>query len=103
MVNEFIGREFPCGNFIPADPAYANVSDANRICSTTGAQAGKDFVLGTDYVSTSFSYSHSHLLRNFGILIGFMVSLSSPPSPLSAAGTAININSLPRSSSARRT
>ncbi|KAJ7136060.1 ABC-2 type transporter-domain-containing protein [Mycena epipterygia] len=73
MVNEFVGREFPCGTFIPAGPTYANVSNANRICSTTGAQAGKDFVLGTDYVGTSFSYSHSHLWRNFGILIGFMV------------------------------
>ncbi|KAJ7076067.1 ABC-2 type transporter-domain-containing protein [Mycena belliarum] len=73
MVNEFVGREYPCGTFVPAGPAYANVSATNRVCATPGAQAGLDFVYGTDYVRTSFSYVHSHLWRNFGILIGFMI------------------------------
>ncbi|KAF7349230.1 hypothetical protein MSAN_01712400 [Mycena sanguinolenta] len=73
MVNEFDGRVFPCGTFIPAGPAYANVSAANKICSTTGAKAGLDFVLGTDFVETSFSYVRSHLWRNYGILIGYIV------------------------------
>jgi ATP-binding cassette subfamily G (WHITE) protein 2 (PDR) len=69
MVNEFVGRSYPCSSFIPAGPAYANISPANRICATTGAKAGLDFVLGTDYVETSFSYVHSHLWRNLGILV----------------------------------
>ncbi|KAF7349234.1 hypothetical protein MSAN_01712800 [Mycena sanguinolenta] len=69
MVNEFAGRIFPCGTFVPA---YPNVSSSNRICSTTGAKAGVDFVLGEDYIAASFSYFHSHLWRNFGILIGYM-------------------------------
>ncbi|KAF8189914.1 ABC-2 type transporter-domain-containing protein [Mycena galopus ATCC 62051] len=73
MVNEFSGRVFPCGTFIPTGPTYANVSATNRICSTTGAKAGLDFVLGTDYVATSFSYVRSHLWRNFGILLAYMV------------------------------
>ncbi|KAF7350492.1 hypothetical protein MVEN_01354800 [Mycena venus] len=73
MVNEFDGRVFPCGAFIPAGPAYANVSAANKICSTTGAKAGLDFVLGSDYLETSFSYVHSHLWRNFGILLGYVI------------------------------
>ncbi|KAJ7910672.1 ABC-2 type transporter-domain-containing protein [Mycena leptocephala] len=73
MVNEFAGRNFPCGSFIPAGPAYANVSAANKICSTPGAKAGLDFVLGSDYVETSFSYVHSHLWRNFGILLAYIV------------------------------
>ncbi|KAJ7048481.1 hypothetical protein C8F01DRAFT_1280404, partial [Mycena amicta] len=73
MVNEFSGRTYPCGAFIPVGPAYANVSAANRICSTPGAKPGNDFVLGADYLATSFSYVHSHLWRNFGILIGYMI------------------------------
>ncbi|KAJ7479046.1 ABC-2 type transporter-domain-containing protein [Mycena latifolia] len=73
MVNEFGGRTYPCGTFAPAGPSYANVSATNKICATPGAKAGADFVLGADYVETSFSHVHSHLWRNFGILIGFMI------------------------------
>ncbi|KAJ7207127.1 ABC-2 type transporter-domain-containing protein [Mycena pura] len=73
MVNEFSGRTFSCSAFIPQGAAYDNVSSANRICSTTGAKPGNDFVLGADYVETSFSYSHHHLWRNFGILIAYMI------------------------------
>ncbi|KAJ7657217.1 ABC-2 type transporter-domain-containing protein [Mycena polygramma] len=69
MLNEFSGRTFPCGQFIPA---YPNVSASNKICSSTGAKAGLDFVLGSDYVATSFSYVHKDLWRNFGILLGFI-------------------------------
>ncbi|KAJ6535720.1 ABC transporter CDR4 [Mycena capillaripes] len=69
MINEFVGRTFPCGAFIPP---YPDVAATNKICSTTGAKAGLDFVLGTDYLATSFSYVHSHLWRNFGILLAFV-------------------------------
>ncbi|KAF7300618.1 hypothetical protein HMN09_00947000 [Mycena chlorophos] len=75
MVNEFAGRTYPCGTFVPAGPAYANVSATNRICSTTGAHAGNDFVVGADYLAASFSYERSHLWRNFGILIGYTIVL----------------------------
>ncbi|KAK7029741.1 ABC-2 type transporter-domain-containing protein [Favolaschia claudopus] len=73
MVNEFSGRIFPCAQFIPAGPPYANISAANRICSVTGAKPGQDFVLGSDYLKASFGYEHSHLWRNFGILLGYIV------------------------------
>ncbi|CAK5272262.1 unnamed protein product [Mycena citricolor] len=73
MVNEFSGQRYPCGNFVPAGPAYANVSDANRICSTTGSRAGLPYVEGSDYLLASFSYVHGHLWRNFGILLAFIV------------------------------
>ncbi|KAJ7160558.1 ABC-2 type transporter-domain-containing protein [Mycena crocata] len=74
MVNEFSGRTFPCGLFVPAGPTYANVSATNKICSTTGgARAGADFVLGSEYLEAAYSYSHDHLWRNLGILIGFIV------------------------------
>ncbi|KAJ7057874.1 ABC-2 type transporter-domain-containing protein [Mycena amicta] len=73
MVNEFVGRTYPCVMFIPAGPAYVNASAANRICSTTGAKSGNEFVLGADYLETSFSYVHGHLWRNFGILVAYMI------------------------------
>ncbi|KAK7055288.1 ABC-2 type transporter-domain-containing protein [Favolaschia claudopus] len=59
--------------FVPAGPTYANVSAANKICSVTGAKAGQDFVLGSDYLQASFDYDHSHLWRNFGILLAYII------------------------------
>ncbi|KAJ7737620.1 hypothetical protein DFH07DRAFT_966437 [Mycena maculata] len=41
MVNKFVGR---VGEFFPAGPTYTNISVANRICATTGTQAGLDYV-----------------------------------------------------------
>ncbi|KAK7055287.1 ABC-2 type transporter-domain-containing protein [Favolaschia claudopus] len=73
MVNEFSGRSFPCGQFVPAGPAYANVSAANRVCSVPGAKAGLDFVLGSDYIKASFGYERSHLWRNYGILLVYII------------------------------
>ncbi|KAJ7637098.1 ABC-2 type transporter-domain-containing protein [Roridomyces roridus] len=73
MVNEFAGRNYSCSAFIPEGPAYDNVSAANRICSVAGAKPGNNFVLGTDYLETSFTYVHSHLWRNLGILIAFII------------------------------
>ncbi|KAJ7627633.1 ABC-2 type transporter-domain-containing protein [Mycena polygramma] len=73
MVNEFVGRDFPCGTFVPAGPTYANVSATSKICSVTGAKAGLDFVSGTDFVQVSYSYKEAHLWRNLGILFVFIV------------------------------
>ncbi|KAJ7182527.1 ABC-2 type transporter-domain-containing protein [Mycena crocata] len=70
MVNEFAGRIYPCGAFVPA---YPNVSSSNQVCSTPGAKAGVDFVLGADFIGASFNYQSGHLWRNFAILIAFMV------------------------------
>lgn len=46
------------------------------ICSSTGAQAGRLTVSGDDYISIAFSYSYSHVWRNFGILIAFLVGFN---------------------------
>ncbi|KAJ7145372.1 ABC-2 type transporter-domain-containing protein [Mycena crocata] len=73
MVNEFAGRTFACSLFVPAGPSYANVSSANKVCSSTGAKAGLDFVLGSDFISTSYSYQDGRIWRNFGVLLAFMV------------------------------
>lgn len=73
MINEFHGRKIPCSTFIPTGPAYANVSPDQKICSVTGAAAGADSVDGDTYLAVNFDYYHSHLWRNYGILIALMI------------------------------
>lgn len=73
MANEFHERRFPCGQYIPSGGAYDSVSIANKVCSATGAVPGQNFVQGTDYIGLSYKYYYSHVWRDFGILIGFLV------------------------------
>ncbi|RFU24398.1 hypothetical protein B7463_g11940, partial [Scytalidium lignicola] len=68
MINEFHNRQIPCTSFVPAGPSYDNVSPEQRICSTTGAAAGANFIDGDTYIGVNFKYEHAHLWRNFGIL-----------------------------------
>ena len=63
MINEYDGRYFDCGNFIPAGPGYSDVDGLNHICATVGAVAGSNVVSGTDYIKLSFNYKSSHLWR----------------------------------------
>ncbi|TVY18623.1 ZEB2-regulated ABC transporter 1 [Lachnellula arida] len=73
MINEFHGRNFKCGAFVPQGPQYGNAGDLNRICSTVGAQIGSDFVSGTDFIRLSYNYERSHMWRNFAIIVAFFV------------------------------
>ena len=63
MINEYDGRYFDCGTFIPIGPGYSDVSGFNHICATVGAVAGSTVVSGTDYIRLSFDYERSHLWR----------------------------------------
>jgi ATP-binding cassette subfamily G (WHITE) protein 2 (PDR) len=76
MINEFSGRTIACSNFIPTGDFastggldYNSVSPEQRICSTTGAAAGANFVNGDTYLKVNYQYYASHLWRNLGILI----------------------------------
>ncbi|KIY50620.1 ABC transporter Cdr4 [Fistulina hepatica ATCC 64428] len=71
MVNEFDGRDFECSSYIPSGAGYANATGDEIVCSAVGAVAGQDYVSGTRYIGQSFEYKHSHLWRNFAIIIGF--------------------------------
>ncbi|KAI9732526.1 MAG: hypothetical protein M1834_003861 [Cirrosporium novae-zelandiae] len=73
MINEFHDREIPCSVYIPTGPGYEDITNANRICTVTGAKAGLSMVSGDDYINTGFEYYANHLWRNFGIIIGFFV------------------------------
>jgi ATP-binding cassette, subfamily G (WHITE), member 2, PDR len=63
--DQFHDRKIPCSPamFVPAGPAYLNISPDERICSTTGAAAGADFVDGDTYINVNFEYYYSHLWR----------------------------------------
>lgn len=68
--NEFNGKTIPCVgvNLLPVGPGYNNTSMAHQSCAgVPGAVPGQTFVTGDSYLQ-SFSYSHSDLWRNFGII-----------------------------------
>ncbi|KAL9127279.1 MAG: hypothetical protein Q9217_003814 [Psora testacea] len=75
MINEFHNRDFSCTNFVPTGSSYANVSPDERVCNTVGSRPGQDYVNGDAFINTSFSYYHSHLWRNLGILLAITVGL----------------------------
>ncbi|KAG4433363.1 hypothetical protein IFR05_011147 [Cadophora sp. M221] len=73
MANEFHGREFPCYQFLPAGPMYANATGTQRACSVAGGAPGSSFIDGDMYINAIYEYFHSHLWRNFGIMIAFIL------------------------------
>ncbi|KAH7400176.1 ABC-2 type transporter-domain-containing protein [Cadophora sp. MPI-SDFR-AT-0126] len=73
MINEFHGREFECGAFVPAGPRYDAVGTLNHVCGVVGAVSGSTLVSGTEYIRLTFNYEPSHLWRNFGIIIALTV------------------------------
>jgi ABC-type multidrug transport system ATPase subunit len=72
LANEFHGVDFPCDAFIPQGPGYSLTGDS-FICNTQGAVAGQTFINGDSFIETAYSYSWSHVWRNFGILWGFLI------------------------------
>ncbi|KAJ5566187.1 hypothetical protein N7535_007825 [Penicillium sp. DV-2018c] len=70
IANEFHGREFPCSSFVPS---YADLSGSSFSCSAAGSVAGSRTVNGDRYIQLNYSYSYSHVWRNFGILMAFLV------------------------------
>jgi ATP-binding cassette, subfamily G (WHITE), member 2, PDR len=76
MVNEFSHRTFPCSQYVPSGPGYDDVGALNRACNARGSRPGEDFVDGDAYINTSFQYYHSHLWRNLGIIIAFLITFA---------------------------
>ncbi|KAL4802779.1 ABC-2 type transporter-domain-containing protein [Aspergillus unguis] len=66
--NEFHGREFECASIIPS---YATGS--SFICSALGSVAGQTSVSGDRFIKYNYHYYYSHVWRNYGILVAFMV------------------------------
>ncbi|KAM0433852.1 hypothetical protein ACHAPT_003795 [Fusarium lateritium] len=76
VANEFSDRTFPCQTMIPAGPPYENAGPLEHTCSVAGASPGENFVSGDFYIGAVYEYYHSHLWRNFGILIAFIAFFS---------------------------
>ncbi|KAJ9368982.1 hypothetical protein DTO282E5_6314 [Paecilomyces variotii] len=70
--NEFHGRQFECGAFVPS---YGTGN--SFICSSVGAVVGERFVSGDSFIEHNYGYSYSHVWRNYGILIGFLIFFNS--------------------------
>ncbi|KOS17377.1 ABC transporter CDR4 [Escovopsis weberi] len=78
IVNEFHGRKYRCDTFVPSKmfAEYKNVDPANQVCDSIGAVQGQDYIDGSVYVSSAFSYEWHNRWRDFGILIVFIVGLT---------------------------
>jgi ABC-type multidrug transport system permease subunit len=70
LTNEIHDVRFPCA---PTSLVPPYGEDDNFQCAIPGATAGEKTVLGDDWVDSAYQYSYSHLWRNFGIVIAFMV------------------------------
>lgn len=70
VANEFHGREFVCSEIMP--PYSPPVGDS-WICASAGAVAGRSTVNGDAYIMATYEYAYSHVWRNFGILIAFLI------------------------------
>ncbi|KAL0259352.1 hypothetical protein SLS55_005088 [Diplodia seriata] len=70
IANEYHGRDFTCSGFVPGYPV---LEGDQFICSVRGAVAGERTVSGDAYIAANYGYSYSHVWRNFGILIAFLI------------------------------
>ncbi|OLN81927.1 ABC transporter CDR4-like protein 4 [Colletotrichum chlorophyti] len=70
IANEFHGREFICSEIIPS---YTPLVGDSWICSAVGSVAGQRTVSGDAFIETNYQYYYSHVWRNFGIIIAFLV------------------------------
>ncbi|KGO66421.1 CDR ABC transporter [Penicillium italicum] len=70
IANEFHAREFPCSSYVPS---YADLSGKAFSCTAAGSVAGSTTVNGDRYIELNYAYSYSHVWRNFGILIAFLI------------------------------
>ncbi|KAH7305560.1 ABC-2 type transporter-domain-containing protein [Stachybotrys elegans] len=72
MANEFAFQTMTC------DPPYlvpqvADASPQYQSCTLAGGEPGSTTVQGSRYIDAAFSYSRSHLWRNFGFLWAFFI------------------------------
>ncbi|KAK2590459.1 hypothetical protein QQS21_011860 [Conoideocrella luteorostrata] len=70
VANEFHGRDFTCSSIVP--PYTPNIGDS-WVCSVVGAVAGQYTVNGDAFIAANYQYYYSHVWRNFGILLGFLI------------------------------
>lgn len=78
VANEFYNLEIQCVPPFIA-PQIPGAQEQYQSCAIQGNTPGSLTVAGSDYISAAYSYSRSHLWRNFGIIVGmflFFVALT---------------------------
>lgn len=80
MANEFTGLELECvaPDYIPYGSGYSDTISPNRGCSVVGSSNG--IIDGEAYIGQQFHYSHHHIWRSFGVIVGmwfFFIFLTS--------------------------
>ncbi|EPS35460.1 hypothetical protein H072_11135 [Dactylellina haptotyla CBS 200.50] len=68
LVNEVHGLVYECANIVPP---YGTGN--NFACAVAGAEPGSRVVSGEAWASVSYEYSYSHVWRNFGIVVAFLI------------------------------
>ncbi|KAI9370476.1 ABC-2 type transporter-domain-containing protein [Aspergillus egyptiacus] len=72
MTNEFYNLDIQCvpPNIVPSGPG---AQPGHQSCSVQGNTPDQLTVEGANYIEAAFTYSRSHLWRNFGIIIAWFV------------------------------
>ncbi|KAF4338536.1 ATPase [Fusarium beomiforme] len=72
LTNELSDRNMSCApsQLVPQGPG---VQPGYQGCAISGATVNAQSVLGSDYLQATYTYSRSHLWRNFGVVIAFAV------------------------------
>lgn len=70
LANEVHGRDFPCASTSLVSP-YG--TGENFQCAVPGAVAGLTTVYGDAWVQSSYGYTYSHIWRNLGIMLAFLL------------------------------
>ncbi|KAH1300573.1 hypothetical protein KXX11_005094 [Aspergillus fumigatus] len=72
MANEFYNLDIQCvrPNIVPDGP---NAQPGHQSCAVQGSTPNQLVVQGSSYIKTAFTYSRSHLWRNFGIIIAWFI------------------------------
>ncbi|CCE65438.1 hypothetical protein TPHA_0L00810 [Tetrapisispora phaffii CBS 4417] len=74
LTNELFNVRLDCTEtIVPRGKTYDDLDFTHRACAWQGATLGNTYVRGQDYLLSALSYKYSHVWRNFGIIIGFLV------------------------------
>ncbi|CAI4051719.1 hypothetical protein SKDZ_15G2970 [Saccharomyces kudriavzevii ZP591] len=73
LINEFHDIKFPCAEYVPRGPAYANATGTNTVCTVVGSVPGQSYVLGDDFIRDSYEYYHKDKWRGFGIGMAYVI------------------------------
>ena len=74
--NEFANREIPCSpsQLAPRQVPGGPIPDpAHQGCTLSGSGLDQTSIPGSQYISQNYTYTRSHLWRNFGVIIAFTV------------------------------